>query len=145
MWWNLGKSTFRSFETLLWWLWRSKFVFAFMCRSPTYSFSGRETWNCRHCSRPLGWKQTRTRGERAISSAGGVRGRTSQRVSASLGMCFLTWDLMIGETRKTGKSWRWYLCMAHFRTRRVNYTYWKFKKTLAFLLRSFSPVICLYK
>lgn len=59
---NLNQQAFHLLVTLMLQMWRSSFGFAFMCRSPTYSFSGRETWNCRHCSRPLGWKQTWTRG-----------------------------------------------------------------------------------
>lgn len=53
-----------------------------LCRNPTYTFSGREARNSRHCGRPLGWEQTGPWGPWAISPAGSFCWRTSERVSS---------------------------------------------------------------
>ncbi|KAK2493207.1 hypothetical protein MC885_019340, partial [Smutsia gigantea] len=47
--------------------------------NPTYTFSGREARNSRHCGRPLGWEQTGPWGPWAVSPAGSFCWRTSER------------------------------------------------------------------
>lgn len=72
----------------------------FLCRNPTYTFSGREAGNSWHRGWPLGWEQTGPWGPWAFPPAGGFCWRASKRVSLEGNVYF--------KTEKKEQPFTWY-------------------------------------